>query len=164
MSLLGITDPIFGADGTTIEGYKDLLHAEVNDPCCNPAGGPCVSDEVSMLAWSLAWCDDDQHPEFLYDVHVVPRLKFRIDTNSIVRTSTFQTMTLRARTRAPRRNPDFDPVAAIGTPEALLTGFGLGPGNIYPQNVNEPNGLDRHFANVFTNTPFPNGCSCGQCV
>ena len=164
--LMGYVDPIFGDpnDPTRVTGFKDIEHQTAGDPCCTPAGQACQSNEVSALIWSLAWCGDEQHPEFLYNVHIAPRLRFRIDTSSIVTSSTFQTFTVTARSAIPRANPDFDPAAALGAAESLATGFGLGPGDLYPQTALEPVGLDRNYANVLTNTPFPAGCDCGQCV
>jgi len=139
MALLGLVDPIFDpADPTVCVGVMDLDQAEEGDQCC-PVDEGCVSDEVSLAIWHLAWCGEDPHPDFLYSVHLVPRIKFRCTTDSIERGTGFRTMTVAGRTSKPR------------------AGYGQGPGNISPIPIT------RHHANVLTNTPFPGGCDCGTC-
>ena len=148
MDQLGLVDAVFDpADPTRCIGVKDRdWRTDSEDGCC-PSEDGCTSSEVSMYLWSLAWCGDERHPEFLYDVHIVPRLKFRVTSDSVDRGTGFRTMTISARTSYPRTDP------ATGN-----SVFGSGPGGLYI-----PGDLGVQWANMLTNTPFPLGCDCGSC-
>jgi len=114
MALLGLVDAVFDpANPNVCIGVqdKDWDADESLDLCCVPVGQTCVSRDVSMAIWSIAWCGEERHPDYLYDVHLIPRIRFS------------------------------------------------GPGGIWI-----PGNLNRQWANLLTNTPFPNGCDCGQCV
>lgn len=145
MAQIGHVDLLLDeATSLIVEGVKDRdwVGDEALDGCCVDAGTPCNNDEVSMLLWAIAWCGEERHPDFLYEVHVVPRLKFRVTDDTIERGTGFRTMTVKARTRYPN------------------AAWAQGPGDIWPHT----DGLLTQHGTFLTNTPFPNGCDCGACI
>jgi hypothetical protein len=142
MVLLGLVNPVFNPmNPTEIIGVKDLDHVSGTDDCC-PPGGACADTEVALLMWHVAWCDTNRHPDYLYDIHFVPRIKFTVTDDAVERGTGFRTMTIEGRTEKP------------------LAGYARGPANIWPEVA----GLNRQWANLLSNTPFPAGCACSTCA
>jgi hypothetical protein len=141
MALMGqveqVADPL---TPTEFIGVKDLDHAVGTDDCC-PPGGACADTELSLMIWQVAWCDRGRHPDYLYEIHFVPRIKFDI-IETEERGEGFKTMTISGRTEKP------------------LAGYARGPGDIWPEVA----GLNRQWAKLLSNTPFPSGCNCSTCA
>lgn len=125
---------------TIIVGMEDVDDPALVNDCCPPGEETSVDVETSLLIWHLAWCNEERHPDYLYDVHVVPRFQSYQTTDAVERGRGTRTMTVEGRTRKPK------------------SGYSQGPGSILQAAT------DRHWSNILTNTPFPDGCDCGDCT
>lgn len=135
----GLYDPLFDNDGN----YRGVTRITRQTSTCGECGGATnCTKELALLTWSLAWCGEDIHPDYNFELRWYPRVEFSIATSRTVESGTFTPNELSLRVKNPR-NPIMPPV-----------GFG---------DLADVNALVNGVAEWTSNDPFPGGC-CTSCT
>lgn len=139
--MLGTHQYVYDATGNVVG--SEPICGENNKRCGPGCRGddPCPNQGVSMLAWSEAWCGDQLLPQMHVDAF--PRLTFTVEGLTINRSY----------------QQDFESSSVIVNARTRTnTGWGQGPGAIYP----DPAGLTNCTAGYLTDV-YPDYCDCEIC-